>query len=173
MFLGQLESLMEVNQKNAMGDSGYWAGVSQRAAAAYDSLKNFGSIPTRADGIAEQEFPNSARDASTKNAFRHALGTGMMTQALGGGQLGGALAKGAGYLWEGLGAKDFIDNRPGYREDTKHDLNANSVGATVGQQTINQQELINALRGLAANAPLQQAPGIFAPSPGYLTRSVQ
>lgn len=161
------------NDKNQMGNQGYWAGVGQRATAAYDSLKNFGSIPERADGIAEQAYPGSARDASTKNAFRHALGTGMMTQALGGGQLGGALAKGAGYLWEGLGAKDFIDNRPGYREDTRHDLNANAIGASVAQQTMNQQELINALRGLAANAPLQQAPGLFAPSPGYLTRSAR
>lgn len=159
--------------KEPMGNEGYWAGVSQRAAAAYDSLKNFGSIPERADGIAEQAYPGFARDASTKNAFRHALGTGMMTQALGGGQIGGALAKGAGYLWEGLGAKDFIDNRPGYRADTLHDLNANAIGATAGQQTTNQQELINALRGMAATAPQQPAPGFFAPSSGYLTRSVK
>lgn len=156
-----------------MGNDGYWAGVSHRAAAAYDSLKNFGSIPERADGIAEQAYPGSARDASTKNAFRHALGTGMMTQALGGGQLGGALAKGAGYLWEGLGAKDFMDNRPGYREDTRHDLNANAIGASVAQRTMSQQELITALRGMASASQQQQAPGIFSPSSGHLTRSVR
>lgn len=164
---------MEINQKTTTGDSGYWAGVGQRLNGAYESLKNFGSIPTQADGIAEQAFPGSARDASTKNAFRHALGTGMMTQALGGGQLGGALAKGAGYLWEGLGAKDFIDNRPGYRADTLHDLNANAVGASVAQRTMSQEELINALRGMAATSQQQQAPGFFEPTPGHLTRTVR
>lgn len=156
-----------------MGNEGYWAGVGQRVSEAFDSLKDFGSIPTRADGIAEKEFPNSARDASTKNAFRHALGTGMMTQALGGGQLGGALAKGAGYLWEGLGAKDYIDNRPGYRDDTKHDLNANAVGASVAQRTMGQEELVNALRGLAENSSQQKPPGMLESSPGYLTRTVR
>lgn len=162
-----------MNDKAPMGNDGYWAGVGQRATAAYDSLKNFGSIPERADGIAEQAYPGSARDASTKNAFRHALGTGMMTQALGGGAVGGALAKGAGYLWEGLGAKDFIDNTPGYRADTLHDLNANAIGSSVAQRTTNQQELINALLGMASTSRQQPAPGFFSPSPGYLTRSVQ
>lgn len=159
--------------KKPMGDDGYWSGVGQRLNGAYESLKNFGSIPSQADGIAEQAYPGFARDASTKNAFRHALGTGMMTQALGGGQIGGALAKGADYLWEGLGAKDFIDNRQGYRADTLHDLNANAIGATARQQTMNQQELINALRGMAATSQQQQAPGFFSPSPGHLTRSAR
>jgi hypothetical protein len=158
-----------MSEKSVMGNNSYWVGVGQRLNNAYESLKHFGSIPSQADGIAEQAFPGSARDASTKNAFRHALGTGMMTQALGGGQMGGALAKGAGYLWEGLGAKDLIDNRKGYREDALHDLNANAVGARVGQQTMNQQDLINTLRGLAATAPQQQAPGFFASIQGATT----
>lgn len=97
----------------------------------------------------------------------------MTSQALGGGQLGSALAKGAGYLWKGLGAKDLINNTPGYRADTLHDLNVNAVGATVAQQTTNHQELINALRAMASTSQQQQAHGFFAPSPGYLTRSVQ
>lgn len=42
------------DNNNFMGNGCYWAGVSQRAAAAYDSLKNFGNIPSQADGIAEQ-----------------------------------------------------------------------------------------------------------------------
>jgi hypothetical protein len=136
------------DNNNFMGNGGYWAGVSQRAAAAYDSLKNFGNIPSQADGIAEQEF--QGYHSSTKNAFRHALGAGMTSQALGGGQLGSALAKGAGYLWKGLGAKDLINNTPGYRADTLHDLNVNAVGATVAQQTTIHQELINALRAMAS-----------------------
>ena len=61
-----------MNEKAPMGSDGYWAGVGQRLNGAYDSLKNFGSIPSQADEIAEQAFPGSARDASTKNAFRHA-----------------------------------------------------------------------------------------------------
>lgn len=107
-------------------------------------LQSFGRIPEEADRIAEQRFPNSARDNSAKNDFRHALGTGMLAQRLGGGFLGANLAKMAGYGWEALGAKEFIrDDR--HRQDTFQDLKANAIGAKFAQETGNQQELIRQL----------------------------
>ncbi len=40
-------------------------------------------LPGQASDIAEQRFPGYDRDGSSKNAFRHALGTGMLAQVLG------------------------------------------------------------------------------------------
>jgi hypothetical protein len=156
-------------------DVQFWKdlGTNARNFNPYASLQRFGQIPDEADTIANREFPGSARDASTKNAFRHALGTGMMTQQLGGGPVAGTVAKGAGYLWEALGARNWAGDVPGYRDDTRHDLNANAIGASVAQQTGSQEELINALRGLATQARQTQPPGVFEASPGYMTRSVR
>lgn len=153
-----------------LGDPQFWKDMGSNAASPYRSLQEFGQIPARADDVAEQTFPGSARDASTKNAFRHALGTGMVTQALGGGAAGGALAKGAGYLWEGLGLKELIQSGK-HRTDTLHDLNANAVGAAAAQQTGTQQGLIQALKRMALESVPQQPPGAFSASPGYLTRT--
>lgn len=130
------------------------------------------STSGQASDIAEQQFPDSARDSSTKNAFRHALGTGMVAQGLGGGALGAALAKGIGYSWEGWGLYDQ-GTGPAHVLDTKHDLNANAIGADVSQKTNNQQEMITALRNLALQSVPVKPPGFFEPSPGYLTRTEQ
>lgn len=139
-----------------------------------DSLLAYGkrlqSIPEQADRIAEDTFGMaSARDSSTKNAFRHALGTGMLTQEWGGGPIAAALAKAAGYAWEGLGAADII-NDPAHRTDTLHDLNANAIGAKVAQGK-NQAELVQALKRMALESVPVQPPGVFQASPGYLTRT--
>lgn len=134
-------------------------------------LQKLGKVPGRADAIAERLFPDSARDASTKNAFRHALGTGMLTHELGGGTLGAGLAKGAGYLWEGLSAAELIDS-PEARQDALHDLNANAIGAQVATQTSNQNDLVEALRALALQSRQEAPPSVFAPTPGYMTHTV-
>lgn len=135
-------------------------------------MERIGNLTSQADAIAEANFPDSARDASTKNAFRHALGTGMLTQELGGNAVSALAAKGAGYLWEGLGAADLWSSKD-YREDAKHDLNANAVGAKVATKVANQQELVEALKRLANDSVVMPAPSVFSASKGRLTRTVQ
>lgn len=151
-------------------DPAFWKDVGQRVvsvpADTLQALQEFSRIPGQADDLAERHFPGSARDASTKNAFRHALGTGMMAQKLGGGHAGAMLAKLAGYGWEGLNG--FTGG-----EDMRHDLNANAIGARVATQTRNQGEMVEALRRLALQSAPAAAPGFFERSPGYLTRSGQ
>lgn len=169
----------------ALADSQFWKDVGNNARPSnlYAQLQKFGDIAHQADSIAEQEFPNSARDSSTKNAFRHALGTGLIAQHLGasnGGLQGVAaatLAKVAGYGWELMGADKYMgsmqDPQPNaYRTDTKHDLNANSIGASMAMGT-DQAGLIDALRTMAKQSVVAKPPGIFESSPGYLTRTVQ
>jgi hypothetical protein len=122
-------------------------------------LQSFGRIPEEADRIAEQRFPNSARDNSAKNDFRHALGTGMLAQRLGGGFLGANLAKMAGYGWEALGAKEFIRDEK-HRQDTLQDLKANAIGARFAQETDNQQELIRQLDSYVRTNRSRNSPDI-------------
>jgi hypothetical protein len=129
-------------------------------------------IPRKADRIAERRFPNSARDRSTKNAFRHALGTGMVTHHLGGGILGAVGAKLAGYAWEVPNLLTKQDN-PEVQEDVRHDLNANAIGAAVATKVGSQEELIQQLDWLARRAKVGKPPSIFELSDGQLTRSVQ
>ena len=157
-----------------MADSTLWnsrllAGLVKPAAQKWDRLKTFAN---RADDIAEREFPNSARDASDKNAFRHALGTGMLTQELGGGPMAATMAKMAGWGWEGLGASQLIDSKQ-HRLDTRHDLNANNIGASVAMASKNEAELVARLKQLASVAAVEQPPGFFEPPVPRLTRSVR
>ena len=157
-------------------DSQFWGDVLSNAKNlrqnAVAQLDKFGRLPEQADHIAESMFPGSARDSSTKNAFRHALGTGMLAQELGGGPVAATAAKGAGYLWEGLGALDRLRYaNEGGRQDMLHDLNANAVGASVAQRTGSQAELVEALRQMALQSVPSKPPSAFAPSPGYLTRT--
>lgn len=144
-----------------------------QAKGMYQSLQEFGRIPEKADAIASQAFgEGSPRDSGTMNAFRHALGTGMMTQAMGGGDVAAAMAKMAGYGWEGLALFDKEKrNSPAHWTDTRHDLNANAIGAKVATQTANQQELVNALKQMALRSVPVSPPAWHAPSPGYLTRT--
>ena len=131
-------------------------------------------IPGQADRIAEAKYQGtgSARDSSAKNAFRHALRTGMLSQEWGGGPIAAALAKGAGYVWEGLGANEFINSKT-HRTDTGHDLNANAIGAKVATETSSHHDLVEALYKLSQNSRQSAPPSIFAPSPGYMTRTVR
>lgn len=142
-------------------------GVTKPVLDKYDRVKN---LTGEADRIAEEQFPNSARDASTKNAFRHALGTGMLTRELGGGPIAAETAKRVGYLWEGLGLQQNIEN-PKYRNDTYHDLNANALGAKTAQDVGSQAQLIAALKNLALGAKEEAPPSFWQSSPGYMTRT--
>lgn len=129
-------------------------------------------IPGQADAITNQVFQpgSTARDNSTGNAFRHALGTGMLAQHLGGGPLAAVAAKAMGYGWELMGMRNW-GNQAG-RTDTLHDLNANAIGAQMAQRTANTQELTAALKKMALeSAVMRGGPSAFLPSPGYLTRS--
>lgn len=154
---------------NSLWDSKLISGLLQPAADKWNRLSTF---TERADGIAEKAFPDSARDASTKNAFRHALGTGMLTQELGGGPIAATLAKMAGWGWEGLGAGQLMDS-PQYRLDTRHDLNANNIGASVAMGSKNEAELVARLKQLASVAAVEQPPGFFEPPVPRLTRTVR
>ena len=154
---------------NNLWDSKMMSQLLQPAADKWNRLKTFTG---RADNIAEQAFPDSARDASQKNAFRHALGTGMLTQELGGGPIAATMAKMAGWGWEGLGASQLMDN-PQHRLDTRHDLNANNLGASVAMQSKNEAELVARLKAMAASSVVQQPPGFFEQGKPYMTRTVR
>ena len=154
---------------NSLWDSKLISGLLQPAADKWNRLTTF---TKRADDIAEREFPNSARDASDKNAFRHALGTGMLTQELGGGPMAATMAKMAGWGWEGLGASQLVDSAA-HRLDTRHDLNANNIGASVATQVKNEAELIARLKQLANASRVEQPPGFFEQGRPYLSRTVQ
>ena len=154
---------------NSLWDSKMLSGLIQPMANKWDRLSTFTG---RADNIAEQAFPDSARDASQKNAFRHALGTGMLTQELGGGPVAATLAKMAGWGWEGMGASQLMDSAK-HRLDTKHDLNANNIGASVAMQSKNEAELVARLKAMASVARSEEPPGFFAQGRPYLTRTVR
>ena len=154
---------------NSLWDSKLISGLVQPVADKWNRLTTF---TKRADDIAEREFPNSARDASDKNAFRHALGTGMLTQELGGGPMAATMAKMAGWGWEGLGVSQLIDS-PQHRLDTRHDLNANNIGASVAMQSKNEAELVARLKQMAIASKVEQPPGFFEQGRPYLSRTVQ
>lgn len=168
---------MAGNVFGAMGDPQFWGDVGRNASGLYGSLKRMGELPGEADGIAEQMYPGSARDSSTKNAFRHALGTGMIAQHLGasnGGLQGVAaatLAKLAGYGWEGLSGTANL-TRHGQLTDTRHDLNANALGANAAMGT-DRQGLIQALKAMADASVVAPPPTAGEYSPGYMTRTVR
>lgn len=154
---------------NSLWDSKMLSGLIQPMADKWDRLSTFTG---RADNIAEQAFPDSARDASQKNAFRHALGTGMLTQELGGGPVAATLAKMAGWGWEGMGASQLVDSA-NHRLDTRHDLNANNIGASVAMRSKNEAELVTRLKQMASVARSEEPPGFFAQGRPYLTRTVR
>lgn len=137
-----------------------------------DKFARLSNLTSRADAIAEENFPNSARDSSQKNAFRHALGTGMLTHELGGGYIAEALAKRAGNIWEGIGLQKIIDD-PKHRVDSQHDTNANALGAYTARNTHSQADLVNALRKMAWESKEEAPPSFWQASPGYMTRTVK
>ena len=165
------------NNFGVFGDPQFWKDVKINTANLSQDfvgkLSRFGQIPSEASDIADQNFPNSARDASTKNAFRHALGTGLMAQEMGGGVVGATAAKGLGYLWEGFGLVDPSKLKKDWASgDIKHDLNANALGAQAAQGR-DKPSLIEALKQMAEQSQVRQPPGVFQSSPGYMTRTVQ
>ena len=157
----------------------YGSAVKDRVNHLQDFPARFMNAPALADNIAEQRFPGYDRDGSTKNAFRHALGTGMISQeladAMGGSipakHLGAALAKIAGYGWE---APTWAGSSGGKQAlDSLHDLNANAVGASESIYANNQAELIRSLDAMARSSKQEFPPTVLQPSPGYLTRSTK
>lgn len=138
-----------------------------------DWVQQLKAIPDRASDIAEEHYGNSsARDASAKNAFRHALGTGMVAHHAGGGIPGAVAAKLMGYAYEA--PKLLNPKTPQVElEDTRHDLNANALGAWVSMQAKNQNDLVQSLRGYAARSSVEPAPAVVARHVGRLTRSVR
>lgn len=144
----------------------------------YRTLHEYGSIPGIADNKAENLYSNkSARDSSIKNAYRHALGTGMFQDKFAASPLisedvASLLAKGLGFSWELASLGKSITN-PKYRTDSLHDLNANSIGADTAKNTLNQAELEKALAQKANNSLVEQPVSFYERSPGHMTRSVR
>ena len=162
------------------------AGILERAmksvVEAYDGAKNWAnevrSVGSRADDEAERRFPGQERDESVKNAYRHALGTGRLSQLLGADSenpavsaAGQAAGQGAGYLWEIMSAgKSLYDNgNAGNLRDTRHDLNANAIGAETAGQTRGFGELADALSARAKGAVREEPPLMFEPPRKHFT----
>lgn len=131
------------------------------------------TVTQAADDTAENEFPNQARDRSVKNAFRHALGTGRLAQLLGADSgipvvkdVATGTAKAVGYVWESL---DGINQKGDKLNDTRHDLNANAIGADDAKNTKGRAELVNRLKQRAAIARRENPPEVSEQSPGYFT----
>ncbi len=151
----------------------WFKSVREKPGQLAESIKRFGQIPSRADAIAEQRFPDSARDASQKNAFRHALGTGMMTRSLGNTQMAAGLAKAAGWGWETWGALNRDENTQGDWDDTLHDLNANSIGAKTALDSETQERLVERLDQMARESVMEPALKHWMPNRERMTRSEQ
>lgn len=138
-----------------------------------DKLGRVAETGHEATAIADENFPGQPWDFSQKNAFRHALGTGLLAHELGGGLSGAALAKLVGYLWEarGLPAEGMsFDDRI---EDTKYDLNANAIGAAESVANPDRAALIEALLKQAKAARAESPVGITESTPGYLSYKKQ
>ena len=80
------------------------------------------------------------------------------------------MAKMAGWGWEGLGASQLMDSAA-HRLDTRHDLNANNIGASVATQVKNEAELIAQLKRLANASVATSPPGFFEPGRPYMTHT--
>lgn len=150
-------------------------GEATKYAGPVDWAREFVKIPDAADATAEKHFPDEARDSSTKNAFRHALGTGRMAQMLGADSdipivknAAAGAAKVAGYAWEALGAGDRNEEQI---RDSRHDLNANAIGAKTAKETKGREALVDSLLEKAKSTRLEEPPTEFAKSPGYFTRT--
>lgn len=136
------------------------------------------SLPKQADDSAEIEFPDSARDSSVKNAYRHSLGSGLLAQELGAsegglrGVIAQALAKSAGYAWELAGLKRNITDRT-HRTDTQHDLNANAIGIIEAAMSNSKDDLAERLKQRALQSVPAKPPSPFEPSPGYMTHTAR
>ena len=146
--------------------------------AVQDRIEYLRDLPEQASDKAEQLFPGYERDSSTKNTFRHALGTGMLAQEIGN-SLGGSMpaklagavaAKLAGYGWEAPTQLSPFSSAA-ERQDSLHDLNANAEGASMAMTTNNQADLVQALAAMARNSRQVNPPGAFSYGPGYLTRT--
>lgn len=108
--------------------------IKQTAAGQY--VTDFMRIPGKANAIAERKFPGDDRDSSIKNAYRHALGTGMVANHLGGGWPGAIGAKLLGHGWERMkyfGLGDGVNAAA--INDERHDYNANAIGAATVMRT--------------------------------------
>lgn len=150
----------------------------QYGQAVNDRIEYLRDLPDQASDIAEQRFPGYDRDGSSKNAFRHALGTGMLAQELGSSWgnsypaklAGAAAAKAVGHVWE---MPTWINPKASDAQltDMRHDLNANHMGAVEAMNANSREDLISALDYLARNSRQEKPGNAFAPSPGYMSRT--
>lgn len=150
----------------------FGSAVGQAPQNAKRAVDNFMAIPGRADNIAEEMFPDDARDSSRKNAFRHALGTGMVTQRLGNNWLSGKAAETLGLGWEFMGANRFIRDAD-HREDTFHDLLANRAGRITALDSETEAELIEKLANLANESQNRPAPRFWYGREAQMTHTVE
>lgn len=160
----ELADILELLRQSSLVGAGEAA-----AGAAGDKLEKLGEVGHDATAIADENFPGQSWDFSQKNAFRHALGTGMLTQELGGGEGGAALAKLIGYLWEARGLPDGGMSWDERMTDTGHDLNANAIGAAEASTTDDRAALIEALLKHSLAAKKSAPVGFTERTPGHFT----
>ena len=140
-------------------------------AAVGDWWNDLRSFANQADDEAERRFPNQERDASQKNAFRHALGAGRLAQLLGSnsdipivsGAARGA-AKMAGYLWE-----DMSGPANWGTVDSRHDLNANAIGIAQSSQAKDMTSLADSLASFAQGARKELPPNAYEKARPFFT----
>jgi hypothetical protein len=175
---GLLDSIKNI--AGAATDGQFWRDIGTNAAGLPKQVSRNASrlvgIPGHASDVADNIFPESARDSSVKNAFRHSLGTGLLAQEFGADRGGlqsviaPLVAKNVGYFWEALDAPKYMRS-PSHALDTKHDLNANAIGAMAATGAKDEASLVEILKRKALEAPISQPPGLLSLSPGYLTRT--
>ena len=163
---------MAENVWGALQDKQFWSGMADEVRRTPFKLGNWGkefiNIADRASDESNKAYPGQDWDSTQKNALRHSLWTGMNAQHFGGGELGGALARVVGVGWEGLNGTGLFTD-PKIQEDTRHDLNANSVGIREAMKTDNQDELVQQLKKLSASAKREKPPAFYEGTPGHLT----
>ena len=113
-------------------------------------LRRLGKVPEEASDKAEMLYPGQSWNHSPKNDFRHALTIGRLTQELGNHWPAQAIAKMAGYVWEGRDGLDYLTNAD-HRKDTHEDISANALGARLARESSTPDELTQRLQQYLAS----------------------
>ncbi len=181
---------MADNTYGPMGNPSFWGSVKNGASNLVDTLKGYGGIAAdafmapanRASQFSQATFPGQDWDNSQRNALRHSLWIGGVAQAMGAGPDNPVLtpvaqvaAKGLGYIHEGLSNSwdAFKNAHQGdgglHDQDTRHDLNANAVGAEMAGYAKTPEELQRVLANMAVTARQGAPVGMFQMSDGRLS----
>jgi hypothetical protein len=149
------------------------------AARKYSGTDRFFEIADKASNSSREAFPGQDWDNSQRNAARHSIWTALMANQLGGGPIARGVAKGVGYLNEGIGLVNASNLTKAGSEDMRHDLNNNAVGlntlATMRDTNpaVTDDQIIETLLRKAREAKFGPAPPALAPAESRLTSAPQ